>query len=175
MGTDLPTSSDVGQVTDPSTPSPSPIAAQVRSDLNELVRVIELSSKAFTRTSAVLVKMSERLDTIEAKLDARAASASDDDEGAGPITEKRPLDPSPRLALRSDGAVIIELTSDIDDADVADREVRRYATLNEAERADAVDRADEVLGDVAARSGWQLARARKGYPKADEATKEPTP
>jgi hypothetical protein len=128
--------------------------------------VIELSSKAFTRTSAVLVKMSERLDTIEAKLDARATPANDDE--AGPITEKRPLDPSPRLALRSDGCVLIELTSDIADADVADREVRRYATLNEAERADAVDRADEVLTDVAARSGWQLARGRLGYPRSTE-------
>jgi hypothetical protein len=47
--------------------------------------------------------------------------------------------------------------------------------LNEAERADAVDRADEVLGDVAARAGWQLARTRKGYPKADEAPTEETP
>lgn len=169
----VPQEPTTGQVTDPSAPSALP--SQVRSDLYELVRVIELSSKAFTRTSAVLVKMSERLDTIEAKLDARASSApASDDEEAGPITEKRPLDPSPRLALRSDGAMLIELTSDIDDADVADREVRRYATLNEAERADAVDRADEVLGDVAARSGWQLARARKGYPKG-EPSEEPKP
>jgi len=174
MGTDLPTSSDVGQVTDPSAPSATATVSQVRNDLSELVRVIELSTKAFTRTSAVLVKMSERLDTIEAKLDARATPANDDDDEAGPITEKRPLDPSPRLALRSDGAMLIELTSDIDDADVADREVRRYATLNEAERADAVDRADEVLGDVAARAGWQLARARKGYPKV-EPSEEPKP
>jgi hypothetical protein len=167
-----PTTGQVGTST-PSVNATEAATAQVRSDLYELVRVIELSSKAFTRTSAVLVKMSERLDTIEAKLDARATPAIDDE--AGPITEKRPLDPSPRLALRSDGAMLIELTSDIDDADVADREVRRYATLNEAERADAVDRADEVLGDVAARAGWQLARTRKGYPKADEAPTEETP
>ncbi len=166
-----PTTGQVGTST-PSVNATEAATAQVRSDLYELVRVIELSSKAFTRTSAVLVKMSERLDTIEAKLDARAPAPASDDEGTGPITEKRPLDPSPRLALRSDGAMLIELTSDIDDADVADREVRRYATLNEAERADAVDRADEVLTDVAARSGWQLARGRLGYPA--KPTTEPT-
>lgn len=176
MGTDLPTSSNVGQVTDPSAPSAT--VAQVRNDLSELVRVIELSSKAFTRTSAVLVKMSERLDTIEAKLDARAAApASDDeeaDEGAGPITEKRPTGPLGRLALRQDGGVLLEVTSDLDEADLVDREVARFVTLTHAEALDAVDRADVGFSDAAARAGWQVARARKGYPVADEAPTEPT-
>ncbi len=145
---------------DPSIATPSP--ATPPNDVSELLRVMELNTKAMVRATAVLVDFGKRLDALEAKLD-----------DAGPVTEKRPLDPSPRLALRSDGAVLIELTSDIDDADVADREVRRYATLNEAERADAVDRADEVLTDVAARSGWQLARGRLGYPA--KPTTEPTP
>lgn len=126
-------------------------------DLSELIQLLEKNVKAIVRIGAVLTKFGERLDALEGKSDEPA-----------PITEKRPLDPSPRLALRSDGCVLIELTSDIDDADVSDREVRRYATLNEAERADAVDRADEVLTDVAARSGWQLARGRLGYPRSTE-------
>lgn len=137
---------------DPSIASPAP-----QNDVSELLRVMELNTKAITRMSAVLTSFGERLDALEARGD-----------DASPVTERRPLDPSPRLALRSDGAVLIELTSDIADADVADREVRRYATLNEAEQADAVDRADEVLTDVAARSGWQLARGRLGYPRPTE-------
>lgn len=175
MDPKVPTSTDVGQQTAPS--ATSPIAAQVRSDLYELVRVIELSSKAFTRTSAVLVKMSERLDTIEAKLDARAnpvpASGEGDDEGTGPITEKRPTGPLGRLALRQDGAVLLEVTSDLDEADLVDREVARFVTLTDAEALDAVDRADVGFSDAAARAGWQIARGRKGYPKADEAPTEP--
>ena len=135
-----------GQATDPS------IASQ--NAVGDFIAVLETNIRAIVRISAVLTKLSERLDTLEGKRN----------EEPAPVTERRPLDPSPRLALRSDGAVLIELTSDIDTADVADREVRRYATLNEAERADAVDRADEVLGDVAARSGCQLARGRLGYP-----------
>lgn len=136
-----------GQATDPS-----------------LVDLMERNVKALVRTSAVLVKLSERLDIIEKRLD----------EGEpAPVTERRLLAPSPRLALRQDGAVLIELTSDIDPADVADREVARFVTLNEAERADAAERADEALGDVAARAGWQLARGRLGYP-VPPSTTEPT-
>ncbi len=150
---------------DPSIASPAP-----QNDVGELLRVMELNSKAVARMTAVLTSFGARLDALEGKSDVARDDDADDD--AGPVTEKRPLDPSPRLALRSDGCVLIELTSDIDDADVADREVRRYATLNEAERADAVDRADEVLTDVAARSGWQLARGRLGYPA--KPTTEPT-
>ncbi len=153
---DGPTTGQVGT----STPSVNPTPTTAPNDVSELLRVMETSSKAIARMTAVLTSFGARLDALEGKSDV----ATDDDDEPAPITEKRPLDPSPRLALRSDGAVLIELTSDIDDADVAAREVRRYATLNEAERADAVDRADEVLTDVAARSGWQLARGRLGYP-----------
>lgn len=177
MGTDLPTSSDVGQVTDPSTPSATATVAQVRNDLSELVRVIELSTKAFTRTSAVLVKMSERLDTIEAKLDARSAAPASDDEEAiepGPVTERRAIGPVPRLALRSDGITLLEVTNDVHEDDLKDRTVGRYVELTEAEASDALTCAEEGFSTGAAKVVWLLARGRKGYPKADEAPTEPT-
>lgn len=148
-----------GQVTDPSAAIPTTDAA-------EILRVVEQNTKAFLRVSDVLVKLSGRLDVLEKRVD--------EGDEAAPKSEERPLDPSPRLALRSDGAVLVEVTSDIDEADLIDREVRRYATLNTAETSDAVDRADAALGDVAARAGWQLARARKGYPKIDALPTEPT-
>ncbi len=150
---------------------PSITATTMTLDALEILRVVGDNTRAFLKVRDVLVQFGVRLGVLETKLSA-AAPAPASDEEAGPVTEKRPLDPSPRLALRSDGAVLVEVTSDIEEADLIDREVRRYATLNEAERADAVDRADEVLGDVAARAGWQLARTRKGYPKADEAPTE---
>jgi hypothetical protein len=142
-----------GQATDPSIITP-------KNDVSELIAVLDTNVKAIVRIGAVLTKFSERLDALEGE--------------PAPVTERRPLDPSPRLALRSDGAVLVEVTSDIEEADLVDREVRRYATLTTAEAYDAVDRADAALGDVAARAGWQLARARKGYPDAPSSPTEPT-
>jgi hypothetical protein len=130
-------------------------------DALEILRVVGDNTRAFLKVRDVLYKVSARLDVIETKLSA-AAPASD--EEAGPITEQRPTGPLGRLALRQDGGVLLEVTSDLSEDDLNDREVARFVTLNEAEALDAVDRADVGFSDAAARAGWQIARARKGYP-----------
>ena len=140
MDPNLPTSSDAGQV--PSDPS--------------LIDVMERNVAALVRTSAVLTKLSERLDAIEKRLD----------EGEpAPVTERRPVGQLGRLALRADGAIMLEVTSDLEEDDLKDREVARFVTLTQAEALDAVDRADVGFSDAAARAAWQVARARKGYPE----------
>lgn len=125
-----------------------------------LVDVLEKNVRMLVRTSAVLVKLSERLDAIEKRLDEGDAPSDE----AGPITEKRPLGALGRLALRQDGVVMLEITNDLAEADLADREVARFVCLTEAETSDAIDYADVGFSDAAARAGWQIARARKGYP-----------
>lgn len=155
-----------GQVpTDPSAPFDP---HRVVFDGAELLRVVSDNTRAFLKVRDVLVKMSARLDALETKFS--AAPAIDD---AGPVTEKRPTGPLGRLALRQDGGVLLEVTSDLDEADLKDREVARFVTLNEAEALDAVDRADVGFSDAAARAAWQIARARKGYPKVEPTEEQP--
>lgn len=131
-----------GQATDPS-----------------LVDLMERNVAALVRTSAVLVKLSERLDAIEGRLNIGAAVDADDD---APVTEEHPASQLGRLALRADGSVMLEVTSDLTEEDIADREVARFVTLTEAEACDVIDRADVGFSDAAARAAWQVARARKG-------------
>ncbi len=132
-----------GQVTDPSIPTP-------KSDVSDLIAVLEKNTKAIVRIGAVLTKFGERLDALEAR----------DDEA--PVTEEHPASQLGRLALRADGAVMLEVTSDLTEEDIADREVARFVKLTEAEACDVIDRADVGFSDAAARAAWQVARARKG-------------
>jgi hypothetical protein len=123
---------------------------------------MERNVAALVRTSAVLVKLSERLDVIEGRLNIGAAVDADDD---APVTEEHPASQLGRLALRADGAVMLEVTSDLSEDDLKEREVARFVTLTQAEALDAVDRADVGFSDAASRAAWQVARARKGYPE----------
>ena len=141
-----------GQVTDPSTATPA------QNDVAELIRLMEMNVRSITRMSAVLVKLSDRSDLIEARLTAIEGDGSDD-EGA-PSTERRRLDAPPRLALRHDARVLLEVTSDLPEASLEGREVGRYLTLTEAESCDAIDRADGGFSDAASRAAWQVARPR---------------
>lgn len=174
--------STTGQV-GTSTPSvnSTPPTAEPANDVGELLRVMEQSSKAFVRTVAVLTSFGERLDAIEKHLDitpnkergADECAAPSDDDGAGPVTEERPTGPLGRLALRQDGGVLLEITSDVAEEDLTNREVARFVTLRQDEALDAVDRAEVGFNDAAARAGWQLARGRLGYPPKPS-TEEPT-
>lgn len=139
-----------GQVTDPS-----------------LVDVLEKNVRGLVRTMAVLVKLSERLDAIEGKL--KIGEGGDE----APVTERRPVGQLGRLALRHDGAILLEVTADLDESDLLDREVARFVTLREAEAADAIDRADVGFSDAAARASWQIARPRLGYPPKPAAEEQP--
>lgn len=121
-----------------------------------IIDVLERNVKAIVRIGTVLTKLSERLDVIEKRFGA------DDD---APVTEEHPASQLGRLALRSDGAVMLEVTSDLSEDDLTDREVARFVTLTQAEALDAVDRADVGFSDAASRAAWQVARARKGYPE----------
>jgi hypothetical protein len=98
---------------------------------------------------------------------------SPDDEPP-PSTERREIAPVPRLGLRSDGAILLEVNSDVHEDDLKDREVIRYVTLKEDEASDALDRAQEGFSISAAKIVWQLARGRKGYPKTEAEPTEPT-
>jgi hypothetical protein len=116
-----------------------------------LIAVLEKNTKAIVRIGAVLTKFGERLDALEGKSEEEA-----------PITEEHPASQLGRLALRADGAVMLEVTSDLTEEDIADREVARFVKLTEAEACDVIDRADVGFSDAAARAAWQVARARKG-------------
>lgn len=150
---DMHTPGTPGQVTDPSTATPA------QNDVAELLRLMELNVRSITRMSAVLVKLSDRSDLIERRLTSLEGDASDD-EGA-PSTERRRLDAPPRLALRHDTRVLLEITSDLPEAALEGREVGRYLTLSEAESCDVIDRTDGGFADAAARASWQVARRAK--------------
>lgn len=144
-----------GQVTDPSiaTPPAPP------SDVGELLRVLDLNTRSIVRMSAVLTKLSEQSASIEKRLAVLEGGVSDDEPA--PSTERRKLDAPPRLALRHDASILLEVTSDLPEAALEGREVGRYLTLTEAEACDVIDRADGGFADAAARVSWQVARRAK--------------
>jgi len=154
---------------------PSITATTMTLDAIEILRVVGDNTRAFLKVRDVLVQFGVRLGLLETKLSAAAPAPLSDEEEAAPVTEKRPIGPVPRLALRHDGAVLLEVTSDVAEEDLKDREVGRYVELTQAEASDALDHAAEGFSIGASKVAWQLARARKGYPKAEEAPKEPTP
>ena len=67
-----------------------PTATPHPNDVGELLRVLELSSKAFVRTVAVLTSFGERLDTIEKRLTVLEGEGVTDEMDA-PMSSKRVL------------------------------------------------------------------------------------
>lgn len=137
-------------------------------DLSELIRLLETNVKAIVRVTAVMTRLSERADEAEKRLTALEGDGNTDkvsaEEEAPESSERRSIGHTGRLALRSDGIALLEVTDDIAGIDLLDREVAQYVALSEAETSDALERADAGLADASAHAAWQIARARKGYP-----------
>ena len=99
-------------------------------------------------------------DELDALLDLPAKTAAKEDD-SGPPTDR--YSAPPRLALRHDGSLLIEITSDIPETALEGREITRYATLSEAEASDARDAAEEGCSIGASKVAWYIVHgAKKG-------------
>ena len=124
-------------------------------DVRELLRVFGQATTSIVLLTAALKKQASRSDAIEKRL-----AALDGADEPAPITEKRPIGEVPRLALRHDAAILLEVTSDLGEANLEGREVTMFVTLSEAEGCDVIDRMDAGFSEVAARAAWQVLRTK---------------
>lgn len=141
------TSLDTGQNSDVS-PNPDNGSA-------ELLRLLESNAKAVVRMTAVMTKLSERLDAVEARLKINVpGGASNDDR------ERRSSD-VPALALRSDGRVLLRV-EELDEASIGTREIWHGVVLTKAEGCDVLDDLGDGLAAAAASiAGWLNRTAAK--------------
>lgn len=153
---------DAGQATDPS-----------------IVDVLEKNVRAVVRITAVLTRLSWRLDAIEGRLGMPNGGAPDDRtlyEGADdedtnvdgePLREPSDGDELPPFAIGSDGRAILNLTY-LEDADVNAYDHFVGAILSETETAELLTFLADGAADAAGRMGGVIRKSRKTSTPEDE-------
>lgn len=134
-------------------------------DTPSLVDLMEKNVRALVRISAVLARLSARIDALERKpaLKITITEGADDNEDSdGPATERetKGIELTAPLALRSDGSILIHV-SEIDGLELPARERWEGVVLTAAETSDALEYLGDGISEAAGRVGGWIAQAAK--------------
>lgn len=127
---------------------------------NEIITLLDKHTRAITRMTAVLTRLSSRLDGIDAQLAIESEAAEPTPESEDEA--ERTIDDAPPLALLCNGRVAIHV-SEFGDVDVSSLEQWRGVLLNESQASDVGDHLDAGFSGAAGIVGAGiLKRLKKG-------------